>query len=140
MDGIQGAVLRIKLKYLEDATERRRGHAASYRSLLQNCSRVVLPVEVSGRRHVYHIYPILSDHRDEIIAEMGRRGVGCAIHYPIPVHLQEAYRHLGLGEGSFPVAERVARRLISLPMFPELTNDQVQKVAAELTAVLAVTG
>ena len=136
MDGIQGAVLRIKLKYLEAATEQRRAHAAHYRRLLQSCSSIVLPAEAPARRHVYHLYVILADQRDALIAEMGRRGVGCAIHYPIPVHLQDAYRHLGLGEGSFPVTERVARRLVSLPMFPELTPSQIETVAAELRSVV----
>lgn len=137
MDGIQGAVLRVKLKYLEESTERRRAHAARYRTLLSGLSAVKLPTEAAGRRHVYHLYPILCDRRDEVIAEMGRRGVACAIHYPIPVHLQEAYRFLGCGPGSFPVAERVAARLVSLPMFPELTADQVEKVAADLKLVMA---
>ncbi len=137
MDGIQGAVLRVKLKYLEAATERRRAHAARYRELLKGVTAATLPTEAAMRRHVYHLYPIQCDRRDEVIAEMGRRGVGCAIHYPIPVHRQEAYGFLGLGEGAFPVTERVASRLVSLPMFPELTSDQVEKVAAELKTVLA---
>jgi dTDP-4-amino-4,6-dideoxygalactose transaminase len=138
MDGIQGAVLRIKLKYLEEATERRRAHAARYRELLSDCPELVLPQEAPGRRHVYHLYPVQCERRDEVISEMTKRGIGCAIHYPIPVHLQEAYQSLGWRDGSFPVAERVARRLISLPMFPELTREQVDRVAGELRSVLAV--
>jgi dTDP-4-amino-4,6-dideoxygalactose transaminase len=137
MDGLQGAVLRIKLKYLEEANSRRRAHAAQYQRLLRN-SNVALPVEADGRHHVYHLYAIQCEDRDRVIAEMGKRGVACAIHYPIPVHLQEAYRSLGLSEGSFPVAESVARRLVSLPMFPELNETQIEKVAADLTAVTSM--
>jgi dTDP-4-amino-4,6-dideoxygalactose transaminase len=134
MDGLQGAVLRIKLKYLEEATTRRRDHAAYYQRLLRDAN-LTLPTQAEGRRHVYHLYAIQCDDRDRVIGEMGKRGVACAIHYPIPVHLQEAYGSLGLSEGSFPVAECVARRLVSLPMFPELTETQIEKVAAEITAV-----
>jgi dTDP-4-amino-4,6-dideoxygalactose transaminase len=137
MDGIQGAVLRIKLKYLEEANARRRAHAAYYEALLRDCSQVTLPTEVSQRRHVYHLYVIECEQRDAVIEEMKKRGVACAIHYPIPVHLQEAYRGLGLTEGSFPVAERWGQRIVSLPMFPELSREQIEKVAVELKAVTA---
>ena len=138
MDGLQGAVLRIKLRYLDEANARRRAHAATYGQLLAGLRQVTLPSEAPEHRHVYHVYPIRCNHdrRDELIAEMGKRGVGCAIHYPIPVHLQEAYRSLGHSEGSFPVAERLARHVLSLPMFPELTNEQLEKVAAELKSVV----
>jgi dTDP-4-amino-4,6-dideoxygalactose transaminase len=141
MDGIQGAVLRVKLKHLDKATEARRNHAARYGSLLAEEEQLCLPHEATGRKHVYHIYPVRvrgasPGRRDGIIDALARRGVHCGIHYPIPVHLQEAYASLGLAKGSFPIAERCADEFISLPMFPELTPDQVETVARELKAAL----
>lgn len=141
MDGIQGAVLRVKLKHLDKATAARRDHAARYGSLLAGEEQLCLPHEATGRKHVYHIYPVRvrgasPKRRDAMIEALARRGVQCGIHYPIPVHLQEAYAHLGLAKGSFPVAERCADEFISLPMFPELTPDQIETVARELKVAL----
>jgi dTDP-4-amino-4,6-dideoxygalactose transaminase len=129
MDGIQAAILSIKLRHLENATEARRRHAAQYLAELSGVEGVTLPVERPGSRHVYHLFPIRVAQRDALIEELAARGVGTGIHYPVPVHLQECYQALGLGEGSFPVAERCAGEFVSLPMFPELTEDQVSYVA-----------
>ena len=128
MDGIQAAVLRIKLRNLRSATELRRQHAAQYDRELEGIEEVLRPREAPGRTHVYHIYPIRVSRRDEFIQELTSAGVGTGIHYPVPVHLQECYAGLGYGDGSFPVAERCAREFVSLPMFPELTSDQVSYV------------
>jgi dTDP-4-amino-4,6-dideoxygalactose transaminase len=100
-----------------------------------------LPREAAGRTHVYHVYAVRvqgasAQRRDGIIDALAKRGVQCGIHYPIPVHLQEAYAHLGLATGSFPVAEQCAHEFISLPMFPELTHDQIETVARELKVAL----
>jgi len=140
MDGIQGAVLSVKLKHLEKATAARRAHATLYNTLLAGEERLRLPREAKGRRHVYHLYAVRTRRRDAINEALSKRGVHCGIHYPIPIHLQEAYKGLGLAKGSFPVAERCAEEFISLPMFPELTQDQIETVARELTIALRATG
>ncbi len=132
MDGIQGAVLSVKLPHLEAANQRRRAHAALYRKLLAG-SEVITPVEAPGNHHVYHVYAVRVAQRDAVLAAMGEAG----IHYPVPVHLQEAYAFLGYRPGSFPVAEQCAREFLSLPMYPELTEEQIRYVAAQLQAVLA---
>ncbi len=132
MDGMQGAVLSIKLRHLERGNDARRSHAALYSKFLAGTPGITLPVEAPGRKHVYHIYAVRVANRDNILDLLGRRGIHCGIHYPIPVHLQEAYKFLGLGRGSFPVAERCADEFLSLPMFPELTPDQILAVAEEL--------
>jgi dTDP-4-amino-4,6-dideoxygalactose transaminase len=137
MDGIQGAVLSVKLKVLESSNARRRAHAKHYNDLLANIEEIVLPIEPAQRQHVYHVYAVRVQDRDRVLKAMGDRGIACGIHYPVPVHLQEAYRFLGLGEGSFPVAERCAAEFLSLPMFPELTSAQVEAVATELKAVVS---
>ncbi|MEI6560758.1 MAG: DegT/DnrJ/EryC1/StrS family aminotransferase [Verrucomicrobiota bacterium] len=128
MDGIQAAVLRIKLRNLEAANERRRFHAAQYDHALCDISAVTTPATASYARHVYHIYAIRVRERDRVMQHLASRQIGCAVHYPVTIHLQEAYRSLGYREGSFPVAERCAGEFISLPMYPELTPEQVQQV------------
>lgn len=134
MDGIQGAVLSVKLKRLDAANARRRGHAAHYRELLGSVKEVVLPAEAPERTHIYHVYAVRVENRDRVLAAMTDEGISCGIHYPVPVHLQEAYRFLGHGRGSFPIAEHCADTFLSLPMFPELTSDQVRAVAEALAA------
>lgn len=140
MDGIQGAVLRVKLKHLDAANEGRRRNAALYLELLAGEKQIQLPVEAAGRRHVWHIFPIRTANRDAVMEILNQRGVGCGIHYPIPVHLQEAYSSLGLKRGSFPVAERCADQFISLPMFPELSREQIETVVRELKSAVAAQG
>jgi dTDP-4-amino-4,6-dideoxygalactose transaminase len=132
MDGIQGAVLRIKLKHLDSANGRRRAHAAIYDKLLSGTEQVITPAEAAHNRHVYHIYAVRLKERDQVLQSMTAQGISCAIHYPIPVHLQHAYGFLGCAKGSFPVAERCAEEFLSLPMYPELSSDQVQFVAETL--------
>jgi dTDP-4-amino-4,6-dideoxygalactose transaminase len=136
MDGIQGAVLRVKLKLLDVANSRRRAHARLYDELLGETEEIVTPFVAPHRQHVYHIYAVRVNHRDRVLQEMAAKGIGCAIHYPIPVHLQEAYRCLGYGRGSFPVAERCAEQFLSLPMYPELTSDQIRSAAEQLRACI----
>jgi dTDP-4-amino-4,6-dideoxygalactose transaminase len=132
MDGIQGAVLSIKLKHLNVNNIRRRAHALLYDQLLADAQEIITPFEAPHSQHVYHIYAVRVQERNQILQALADKGISCAIHYPIPVHLQEAYRFLGYDEGSFPVAERCAQEFLSLPMFPELTNEQIHAVAAEL--------
>lgn len=132
MDGIQAAVLRVKLKHLAQWNAQRRAHAKRYCELLTDIPGLCLPREAEYAQHVYHVFAVLTARRDEVLAELGQRGVQCGIHYPIPVHLQEAYQHLRLGPGSFPVAERTSAELLSLPMFPELTEEQLGYVVSSL--------
>ena len=137
MDGMQAAVLSIKLKRLEEGNAARRNNAAVYHSLLSGESKLRLPLEAKDRKHVYHLYPVRTQRRDAVIEALAKRSIACGIHYPIPVHLQEAYRELGLVKGSFPVAERCAEEFISLPMFPELNRDQIEAVAQELKVAIS---
>lgn len=133
MDGIQAAVLQIKLRHLDAKNDQRIANAKRYQTLLADVGGVSLPVCLPQVRHVYHIFAVMVENRDEVMKFLTDRGVGCGIHYPVPVHLQEAYRSLGHGPGSFPVAERCSSRLLSLPMFPELTNRQIDYVAEVLS-------
>lgn len=140
MDGIQGAVLKVKLKHLDSYNNGRRSRAALYKQLLGDVEQICLPTEASYGKHIYHIYAIRTQKRDALMKELGARGIGCGIHYPIPVHLQDAYAFLGHKRGSFPVAERCASEFLSLPMFPELTDEQVHQVARELKTSLEFIG
>jgi dTDP-4-amino-4,6-dideoxygalactose transaminase len=136
MDGFQGAVLSVKLKYLPSWNDGRRKNAALYNSLLNGSDAIITPKEMDYAKHVYHIYAIRTKNRDELIAKLGEKGVNCGIHYPVPVHLQNAYASLGLKAGSFPVAEKCASEFVSLPMFAELTEEQIRYVAGEVKECL----
>jgi len=133
MSGFQGAVLGVKLPHLDAWTDARRAHAARYNELLADAN-VVTPVEAPGRKHVYHLYVIRCADRDGLRAALDEAGIASGIHYPLPVHLQKAYADLGYAEGSLPVTERVAAEILSLPMFPELTDEQIDRVAAAVRA------
>ncbi|MDI7860722.1 DegT/DnrJ/EryC1/StrS family aminotransferase [Rhizobiaceae bacterium n13] len=130
MDGIQGAILRVKLRHLEDWTEARRAHAAHYTSLLAGVKSVKTPIEAADRRHVYHIYAIRSRDRDGLQHALRAEGIQTGLHYPIPVHLQKAHADLGYSVGDFPVSEAAAAEVLSLPIYPEMTSRQVEQVAA----------
>ena len=136
MDGIQGAALRVKLKHLDRANQARRANARFYDQHLAKIEEVVLPEEAEYARHVYHLYVVRVQERDRVLQAMASRGIACGIHYPIPVHLQEAYRFLGHRKGAFPVAERCAQEFLSLPMYPELTTTQMGAVVHELKTLL----
>ncbi len=137
MDGIQAAVLSIKLRHLEKGNETRRSHAAQYHGALAGFDAIVTPYEDPYARHVYHVYAVRVRERDEVIRRLGEMGIACGIHYPVPVHLQEAYSNLGYEVGSLPVAEQVAKEFVSLPMFPELSPAQVGTVAESVKEVLS---
>jgi dTDP-4-amino-4,6-dideoxygalactose transaminase len=128
MDGVQGAVLRVKLRYLEAWTEARRNHASTYAKTLEG-SLLRLPAEAPNVRHVYHIYAVLSADRRELMEALAARGVQTGIHYPTPVHLLAAYSDLNYNPGDFPVSENVAAQEVSLPMFPEMTQAQINEVS-----------
>ena len=138
LEGIQGAVLRVKLRHLDRWNDLRRAHAARYGELLSPPDAaaagraLTLPREMPYARHVYHLYVVESDARDELQKHLSAAGVQTGIHYPVPVHLQPAYAALGHKAGDFPVAERQAARVLSLPMFPELTSEQIERVAGAI--------
>ncbi|MBV9925991.1 MAG: DegT/DnrJ/EryC1/StrS family aminotransferase [Acidobacteria bacterium] len=135
LEGIQGAVLGVKLKYLDDWNALRRRHAARYRELLaplEESGALVLPVEADYAEHVYHLFVVQTDAREQLQRYLSAAGVQTGIHYPVPVHLQPAYAALGHREGDFPRAESQARRVLSLPMFAELTEHQLKYVADAL--------
>ncbi len=127
-DALQAAALRVKLKHLSAWTEARRAHAAQYTELLKNVGAVIVPTVLENTRPVWHLYVIQVDNRDALMEHLKGNGVSTALHYPVPLHQQKAYQHLGLTEGSYPETESYAKRLLSLPMYAELTEDQVAYV------------
>src|SRR5687767_15001959 len=133
MDGVQGAILRVKLRHLEAWTEARRTNARRYDALL-DAAGIKRPQEMSYSRHVYHVYAIRVADRAAVQAALRAQDIESGIHYPIPVHMQPAYAFLGYREGNFPHAEAAAREVLSLPMFPELTAEQQARVVSALVA------
>jgi dTDP-4-amino-4,6-dideoxygalactose transaminase len=129
MDGIQGALLSVKLRRLENGNLLRRAHAQEYNRAFAGTEEVIRPLEADYARSVYHIYAIRVSDRDEVMFMLNEKGIQCGVHYPVPVHLQKAYRDLGYEEGAFPVSEQAAAEFVSLPMFPELTKEQIAMVA-----------
>lgn len=128
LEGIQGAVLRVKLRHLEEWNDSRRRLAALYRELLADAG-VGLVEEMSYGKPVYHVFPILTDHRDALAGHLKTSGIATGIHYPVPVHLQPAFADLGYKPGDLPITERAARQTLSLPMYPELSKEDVSLVA-----------
>lgn len=137
MDGLQGAVLSVKLKYLNKANDGRRRAAAHYNQLLAGTPGLTLPIEADYGRHIYHIYAVRVANRDTILKQLAEHGVSAGIHYPVPVHLQNAYSDLGYKKGDFPVSEACGETFLSLPMFPELTDQQIETVATVLKSILS---
>lgn len=131
LEGIQGAVLSVKLRHLDQWNAARRTHADRYRVLLRGLP-VKLPPPDNDVQSVYHLFVIGHERRDELQRFLSDRGIGCLIHYPVPVHLQEAYAHLGCPKGSFPVTEKWAERILSLPMYAELTGEQINIVCSAI--------
>jgi dTDP-4-amino-4,6-dideoxygalactose transaminase len=129
MDGIQGAVLSVKLKHLNEWTDARRKAAMLYDRKLEKFSGLKIPAETSDTKHVYHIYAVQTKNRDHLMQYLQENGITCGIHYPVPLHLQKAYRHISYKKGSYPVAEKSAGEIVSLPIFPELTELQIDHVA-----------
>jgi dTDP-4-amino-4,6-dideoxygalactose transaminase len=128
LDEIQAAILRIKLRHLEQWNETRRSLASEYNRRLAGLPGVVTPVEAADARHVYHLYVIRVQERDELLDYLKGHGVQAGIHYPIPIHLQEACADLEYKEGDFPVAEKVAKEIISLPIYPELSIEDLDYI------------
>jgi dTDP-4-amino-4,6-dideoxygalactose transaminase len=135
MDGFQGAVLNVKLKYLEGWTEARRRLARRYQEVLGDLP-MQLPTEAAQRRHVWHLFVALLPERDRVRRELEARGIQTGLHYPVPLHLQKAYQGLGYRKGDFPMAERIAEECLTLPLFPEMSREQQDAVCEALTEVL----
>jgi len=133
LDALQAAILDVKLKHLDKWTEARRAHAARYDKVFAGTAVTPIRAE-AGRTHVYHLYVVQVPDRDRTISYLKDRGIGSGIHYPTPLHLQPAYAHLGLKKGSFPVAEKVVARIVSLPMYAELTGAMVDEAAEAVVA------
>lgn len=136
MEGLQGAVLGVKLKRLEEWTEKRRKNAQMYNQLLASLE-VITPVEESFNRHVYHLYVIRVKNRDNLQKYLKENDIDSGLHYPQPIHLQKAYNFLGYKEGDFPIAEASVREILSLPMYPELTQEQIELVAKTIKEFLS---
>lgn len=136
LDTVQAVILSEKLKHLDEWNSLRRDHARQYEKLLAGVSGIQTPVTKNDRTHVFQTYAVRLKNRDAIEAALKERGVGVLIHYPIPVHLQEAYAELGHKTGDFPVSEAVAGEVLSLPMFPHMTGEQIQTVCSHLKELL----
>ena len=137
MDAIQGAVLKVKMEHIEGWTAARRGVASEYDRLLakRRCQR---PAPPGHSRHVYHVYAIQVEHREQLQKALDLAGIGTGIHYPVPVHLQKAYADLGYGPGDLPVTEALANRFLSLPIYAELQPEQVAEIVRELERVCLI--
>ena len=135
MDGFQGAVLRVKLRHLDEWTAKRQEYCRLYRQLLTDAC-VEIPEDDPRNESVYHLFVVYVESRDTVRAALEAKGIQSAIHYPMPLHLQKACAALGYGRGSFPHAERVCDRVISLPLFPEMKAEQVEYVAKTLAGIV----
>jgi dTDP-4-amino-4,6-dideoxygalactose transaminase len=136
LDTLQAAVLRVKLRRLADWNERRRAAAARYDELLAGLDAVGTPSTLAGNEHVWHLYVVRVPERDAVLERLNAAGIGAGVHYPTPVHLHGAFAHLGHHEGDFPHAERAAREILSLPLFPEITPAEQEDVVSALRAAL----
>lgn len=136
MDGIQGAVLGIKMKYLEQWTEDRRRNAGRYNELLSDIDSIILPKEMDYAKHVYHLYVIQVKggvkERESLAEHLNENGIATGLHYPVPLHMQKCFAHLNYKKGDFPVTEQLADSILSLPMFPELTEEQIEYIAENI--------
>jgi dTDP-4-amino-4,6-dideoxygalactose transaminase len=138
LDAIQAGILRVKLKHLAGWTEMRRAAAARYGELLADSdAKMTLPYEPAWSSAVYHLYVVRVENREALMQQLGSVGIGTGIHYPIPLHLQKAYEGLGYKKGDFPVSETVSAEIVSLPMFPQLRDDQQKRVASEVLNCLS---
>lgn len=136
LDTLQAVVLRAKLRHLSAWNQAREAAAARYHELLADLDDVVLPRVAPGNRHVWHLYVIRVPRRDHVLASLHESGIHAAIHYPVPVHLHPAFQHLGYAPGDFPVAEQAAGQILSLPLYPQITRAQQERVCAALRRAL----
>lgn len=134
LDEIQAAFLRVKLKHLSDWTKQRQEIAADYLKGLEGIGDLILPDTHPESTHVYHLFVIRTKQRDKLAEYLKERGIGTLIHYPVPPHLQECYKHLGYKQGDFPIAEEIANTALSLPIWPGMENQEVLDVCGAIAA------
>ena len=133
LDSIQAGILRVKLRHLSQWNEKRRECASRYQQLLGGAVEAIrLPFEPSWSKAIFHLYVVQVQNREQLQKHLGEAGIGTGIHYPIPLHLQKAYKNLGYREGDFPVSEKAAAQILSLPMFPGLTCEQQDRIARKM--------
>ncbi len=140
MDGIQGAVLGVKLRYLGRWTARRREIAARYKEHLSGVGDLVMPYEAEDVFHVYHLFVVRTKQRSQLQKYLAEKDIATALHYPIPIHFQEAYKHLGYKKGDFPTSESAAEECVSLPMFAEMSDDQINYVITNVRSFFKHSG
>jgi dTDP-4-amino-4,6-dideoxygalactose transaminase len=136
LDELQAAILRVKLRHLPEWTAARQSHAARYDGLLRAVPRLTLPRVAPGRSHIYHQYTVRAAERERVQKHLAREGIASTVYYPVPLHLQPMFAPLGYQPGSMPQAERAALEVLSLPMYPELTPQQIERVAAAVAAAI----
>lgn len=128
LDNLQAAILRVKLRYLNEWNRKRRENAKKYNELLNGVSGIITPYEADYSKHVYHLYVIRTKNRNKLREELQSKGMATGIHYPIPLHLQPAYNYIGYKEGDFPVTEKASQEILSLPMFAELSENLIMEI------------
>lgn len=139
LDEVQAAILRVKMKHIDKWNDMRRQNAHRYNELFKDMEDVITPVELDGTKCVYHQYTIQVPNRDDVHKKLQERGIGAMIYYPVPLHMQKVHAHLGGKEGDLPVTEAKNKVVVSLPMFPELTEDEQKQIAKELNEILLET-
>lgn len=136
LDGMQAAILRVKLRHIDEWNTKRRQVAAWYDEFLAGVNEIKRPAVLSDAEHVFHLYVVEVDNRDAVRQSLNEQGVGAGVHYPVPLHEQPALKDLGYQADAFPVTQKAGERILSLPMFPELTRDQAEQVANTLIAAV----
>jgi dTDP-4-amino-4,6-dideoxygalactose transaminase len=139
LDGLQAAILRVKLRHLDHWNAQRVRAAGWYRERLQDCSALRLPPEIEDRPSVYHLFVVTIENRDHVLNALKQDNIHAGVHYPLPLHLQPAFRHYGFKPGAFPISEKAAQQVLSLPLYPEITESQVDRVCTVLKKALAST-
>lgn len=139
LDALQAAVLLVKLRYLDEWNEQRRLRAGYYTRALRELPEVIVPAEAPGNSHIYHQYVVRMPRRDDALTLFRKRGIGCAVFYPLPLHRQDCFRHLGYDEAAFPQSNRACQEVLALPMYAEITPDQQDQVIAAIKDHLAGT-
>ena len=137
LDGLQAAVLRVKLRHLEEWNEVRRQVASWYDELLGGQDSITLPRVNEDAAHVFHLYVVQIENRDGVLKMLNEQGIGAGVHYPVPLHEQPVFAHLGYVSDDLPVTAAVAQRVLSLPLFPEMTRNQAERVAEALIAAVS---